>query len=355
MASSDGVSSKDLLEAQSHLWNHIFSFINSLSLKCALELGIADAVSNYGKPIPLSQLTEILSVPECRTENFQRLMRLLVHNGFFNQVSTTEEDVYELTANSIPIIKENGASITPFIELMLDEMLLDPWQSLSSWFKSEQPSTAFEMRHGTFIWEATGKWPEFGKKVREGLGSDSALTVKAIIEHHGDLFRGTKTLVEVAGGTGSMALSIKEAFPEIKCTVLDLPHMISALESDKVEYVAGDMFQEIPKADTLVLKWVIHGWSDEASVKLLKRCKEAIPPKEKGGKAIIIDKVLKTKNGIHPKHAETQLHFDIHMMIHTSGKQRTEEEWKKLFTEAGFTGCEIIPGLGLRSIIVVYY
>jgi len=90
-------------------------------------------------------------------------------------------------------------------------------------------------------------------------------------------------------------------------------------------------------------------------VKLLKRCKEAIPTRENGGKVIIIDKVMNTTDGVHPKLIETQLHFDVHMMVHTTGKQRTEEEWKKLFAEAGFKGYNIIPTPGLRSIIEIYH
>ena len=90
-------------------------------------------------------------------------------------------------------------------------------------------------------------------------------------------------------------------------------------------------------------------------MKLLKRCKEAIPTRENGGKVIIIDKVMNTTDGVHPKLTETQLHFDVHMMVHTTGKQRTEEEWKKLFTEAGFKGYNIVPALGLRSIIEIYH
>ncbi|ONK57105.1 uncharacterized protein A4U43_C10F16670 [Asparagus officinalis] len=357
MAATDGVTSKELLEAQSHLWNHIFSFINSLSLKCALELGLFDAINNYKKPIPLNELAKTLSIPDTRLQNFERFLCLLVHNGFLSRTSTDASiDSYVLTTNSVLLIKEKGQSITPFIELMLDETLLNPWQSLSSWFKTETPSTAFEMFHGTFVWEATGKMPEFGKLVREGLGSDSQSIIKVIVEDCGELFEEVKSLVEVAGGTGTMALRIKEKFPEIKCTVLDLPHMINAMEkSDQVEYVAGDMFKFIPPADMLILKWVCHGWSDEACITLLKRCKEAIPTQENGGKAIIIDKVMNTTDGVHPKITETQLHFDIHMMVHTTGKQRTEKEWKKLFDEAGFKGHKIIPALGLRSIIEIYH
>ncbi|KAJ6813015.1 trans-resveratrol di-O-methyltransferase-like [Iris pallida] len=358
MASSttEGASSKELLEAQSHLWLHIFSFINSLSLKTAVELGIPDAVHSHGKPITLTELATKLSIPPIRIPNFQRFMTLLVHNGFFTVTSTNNEDVYAITTNSIPLIKEKGACITPFIEFELDESLMLPWQFLSSWFRTEEPSTAFEKAHGTYVWQATKTIPGFGKLAREGLASDSASVAKVLIEDCRDQFVGVKTLVEVAGATGTIALAIGDAFPDVKCTVFDLPHMIEALEkSDKVEYVGGDMFERIPPADALILKWVLHGWNDEQCVKILKNCKEAIPTKEKGGKAIIIDKVMDTSDGVHPKQTETQLHFDIVMMVHTTGKQRTEAEWKRLFDAAGFKEYKILPALGLRSIIEIYH
>ncbi|KAL1561676.1 Xanthohumol 4-O-methyltransferase [Salvia divinorum] len=55
-------SSQDLLEAQAHVWNHIFSYINSMALRSALELGIPDAIHKHGKPITLSQLAGALCI-----------------------------------------------------------------------------------------------------------------------------------------------------------------------------------------------------------------------------------------------------------------------------------------------------
>jgi len=97
--------------------------------------------------------------------------------------------------------------------------------------------------------------PEFGKKIREGVGSDTRSITKVIVEDYDELFNRVKTLVEVAACTTTMALAIKEAFPTIKCTVIDLPQITNAREkSDKVEYVAGDMFEDILPADALILK-----------------------------------------------------------------------------------------------------
>ena len=72
---------------------------------------------------------------------------------------------------------------------------------------------------------------------------------------------------------------------------------------------------------------------------------------------IIIDMLLKSQqNGDDDAEAiETQLFFDMLMMVVVNGRERNEKDWEKLFFEAGFNGYKITPVLGLRSIIEVYY
>ena len=51
-----GQRASELFQAQSRLYKHIFNFIGSMSLKCALQLGIPDIIHNHGKPITLPEL-----------------------------------------------------------------------------------------------------------------------------------------------------------------------------------------------------------------------------------------------------------------------------------------------------------
>ncbi|CAK8537931.1 unnamed protein product [Lathyrus sativus] len=51
---------------------------------------------------------------------------------------------------------------------------------------------------------------------------------------------------------------------------------------------------------------------------------------------------------------ETQLLFDMVMMVFSSGKERTKKEWAKLFSSAGFSDYKITPVLGLKSVIEIY-
>ena len=60
-------------------------------------------------------------------------------------------------------------------------------------------------------------------------------------------------------------------------------------------------------------------------MKILKRCREAIPSKENGGKVIIIDMIM-MKNQGDDKSIETQLFFAMTMMIFSAGREKDENE-----------------------------
>ena len=66
-------------------------------------------------------------------------------------------------------------------------------------------------------------------------------------------------MVDVGGGTGTTARNICDAFPKLKCVVLDLPHVVANLtETNNVGFVGGDMFKSIPQADAVLLKVQIY-------------------------------------------------------------------------------------------------
>jgi hypothetical protein len=102
-------------------------------------------------------------------------------------------------------------------------------------------------------------------------------------------------------------------------------------------------------------QWILHAWSDEDCVKILKRCKQAIMSEgqQKAGKVIIIDMVRENLNGDEGS-IETQLFFDLQMMVAATGMERNEKEWAKLFFDAGFLNYKIHPVLGTRALIELY-
>ncbi|CAA3002274.1 1-aminocyclopropane-1-carboxylate synthase 3-like [Olea europaea subsp. europaea] len=116
-----------------------------------------------------------------------------------------------------------------------------------------------------------------------------------------------------------------------------------------------EAYQEAERRNLKVkgVLWILHDWSDEECVQILKKCKEAIPRKENGGKVIVIDMIVGNNKEDH-QHTETQIFNDLAMMVFLNGKERTEKEWEKLFLDAGYSGYKIAYDLGLRSLIELY-
>ncbi|KAL8268728.1 hypothetical protein R6Q59_002526 [Mikania micrantha] len=352
--------SKELLDSQAHVWNHIFSFINSMSLKCAVELQIADIIDRHGSPMLLSELVEALGLNHERTQFVYRLMRILVHSGFFVKqcVSAPGENDeeggvgYLLTPASRLLLKDEPLSVRPFLLAMLDPMLLDPWQNMSKWFQNDDINP-FHTTHEKMLWDLAGQEPKLNRFFNEGMASDARLVTSVILKDCKGVFEGLDSIVDVGGGTGTVAKAIAESFPDIKCINFDFPHVVDGLIGSKnLSYVGGDMFEAIPNAHAVLLKWILHDWSDKECVKILKQCKNSIPSKENGGKLIIIDMVVNihTENNL----LETQLFFDMLMMTLVTGRERSEKDWSKLFVDSGFNNYKITPILGLRSLIEVY-
>ncbi|XP_050150623.1 trans-resveratrol di-O-methyltransferase-like [Malus sylvestris] len=372
-----GATCHELLGAQAHVWNHIFQFINSMSLKCAVQLGIPDVIHNHGQPISLFELIAGLNVHPSKAHFISRLMRILVHSDFFaqhhhvhhNHDNVEEEEavvLYSLTPASGLFLEDGPLNTTPFLLMILDPVMTDPFHSMGAWLQMNGgddlvPRTPFEVANGMPFWELSAKKPRFGDLFNEAMEADSKLIARAVVEECGGVFEGLKSLVDVGGGTGTMAKAIANAFPNINCTVFDQPYVVADLEgtTHNLGFVRGDMFDKIPPANAILLKWILHDWNDEESVKILKKCREAMLRSKNEGrkKIIIIDIVVGYVNNkmlMDKKSIETQLMLDMLMISTVTSKERSESEWEKIFLAAGFTHYNITHTLGLRSLIEVY-
>ena len=97
---------------------------------------------------------------------------------------------------------------------------------------------------------------------------------------------------------------------------------------------------------------MLHAWNDVECVTILKNCKEAVE-KVDGGKVVIIDIVLKKDEDL-PELNDAKLNYDFMTMVLTNGRERSEDDWKTLFLEAGFGSYKITATTGIRSFIEVF-
>ncbi|XP_059664658.1 xanthohumol 4-O-methyltransferase-like [Cornus florida] len=342
-----------LLQGQGEIWQHIYSSVKSMALNCAVELGIADIIASHNCPITLSQIANDIGSPSLDIHCLTRIMNFLVHMKLFDAISPQldgRETLYGLTNSSRWLLRDAELSLAPLVLMRNHPLLTAPLHFLSQCVT--QGGTAFHKAHGRDMWDFASVNSEFNKIFNSGMECTAKITTKAVISEYRDGFGCFGSLVDVGGGTGAAIAEIVKTYPHIKGTNFDLPHVVATAPIHPVvAHIGGDMFKAIPKADAIFMKWIMHDWSDEDCIKILKNCRRAIP--KETGKVIIVDIVLQAEGD--GQFDKTGMAFDIVMLAHfSSGKERTEAEWKRVLEGGGFGRYKIIKIPALQSIIEAY-
>jgi acetylserotonin N-methyltransferase len=149
-----------------------------------------------------------------------------------------------------------------------------------------------------------------------------------------------RTLVDLGGATGHLALAACEHYPEMRAMVFDLPGVIERVRqyainspaADRVTFVPGDFFQDpLPEADLFAMGRILHDWREEKIRLLLRRIWERLPS---GGGVLIVEKLLNDdKSGPLPALLQS-----LNMLVCTEGQERTLAEYTSLLRDAGFAG-----------------
>jgi len=178
----------------------------------------------------------------------------------------------------------------------------------------------------------------FNRAMAEG----SLIVGRALAKAHD--FSRYRTVMDVGGGYGALLVGLVEANPGLHGFVFDMPVLANAARrylaeqgvDDRVDYVGGSFFETVPaKADCLLLKFILHDWNDEKSIRILANCKAAVGK----GSLFVIERIIPEIVG--PKDAAV-IQGDL-VMMSVGGKERTAAEYRALFAQAGLKLDRIIP------------
>ncbi len=167
-------------------------------------------------------------------------------------------------------------------------------------------------------------------------------------------FSSIKLLVDVGGGNGSLISATLEKHPALRGILFDLAPVIERsvrnLEraglSGRCQCIAGSFFESLPPgADAYMLRHIIHDWSDDESVTILRNCRQAIGTNA-AGRVLVLETVIPPGND--PMFGKL---LDLNMLVIPGGLERTESEYRELFAAAGFRLSRIVPTATEISVI----
>ena len=167
-------------------------------------------------------------------------------------------------------------------------------------------------------------------------------------------FSGYRNMVDVAGGSGGLALAIATACPQIRVTVIDLPSVTSITRrfieeesmTGRVDAVAGDVVRDpLPgRYDVAVLRSVIQVLPPDDARRVLHNLIQALEP---GAPVFLIGQVLDDSRLSPPETVAYNLVF----INQHDGQAYIEKEYRTWLTETGFTSIERVPFSGGSSLI----
>jgi hypothetical protein len=223
------------------------------------------------------------------------------------------------------------------------------WANLAHTARTGECS--FETTYGEDVWSYfTRSNPSEGHLFNQAMAASSAVIGAGISA--GYAFPETGTIVDVAGGNGSLLAAILKSRPALRGVVMDLPFTQPAAEANlnaeglagRCSFVAGDFFQSVPAGgDIYTMKWILHDWSDEKAAAILRTVHRAMPAH---AKLLLAEAVVADGDPLGRM-------MDINMMVMCGGKERTQRQWQSLLSENGFQLVRVIALPGPVSLIEV--
>jgi hypothetical protein len=302
----------------------------------AAELRLADLLS--GGPRDAAALAaETGTHPHA----LYRLLRALAATGVLEHC---EDDRFGLTPLGATLRSDAPGSVRAGVMMFHQPMFWRSWEALRYSVETGRP--ALDHIFGAPVFEYLAAHPEAAKHYDGGMTGLNAALLPAIVAAYD--FTPFRRIVDVAGGHGSLLAAVLERAPHAEGLLLDLPHVAAVARrtfaerglGTRAQAVDGSMFEAVPGgADAYLLKWILHDWDDAASAAILQRIRAAAPDH---ARLLIIERVLPERASASLP-VRTMMMADLTMMIHLTGHERTESEFRALLHGAGWRLARVIP------------
>jgi hypothetical protein len=317
----------------------------SRAIYAAAKLKIADHLT-VG-PRSAEEIAAAIGAP---SRPLFRVLRALASAGVFVQQA---DGRFRLNP-AAELLREDGADSMWAVAVMLGEEQDRCWRDLLETMRTGEP--AFERLFGRPIFDYLGEHPEQAKIFDAAMTGFSARETRAILDAY-DL-SGVETLADIGGGAGWKLAGILRRHPAMRGLLFDLPHVVERarplLEGagllERCEIRAGDFFESAPVgADAYVLGHIIHDWDDAKAGRILDSLRRAM---SWGARLLVVEYVIPDVDAVASGNGGwLSKWLDLHMMVAAGGLERTEAEYRRLFTDHGFRLTRVVPTSGDVSII----
>ena len=310
------------------------------SVHVAAKLGIADILESGPKTSH-----EIAATTGSHPQALHRLLRTLASLGIFAEDA---EGRFGLTTLADGLRSQAPVSLRAFAIMLGEEMLWRSWGDLHHAVQTGE--AAFAHVFGAGLYEYLSTHPAAAVIFDAAITDRARQENKAVVDSYD--WR-PETIVNVGGGQGSLLTLILAHVPHARGVLFEMPHVADGARKIiekaglgfRCAVVGGDFFQSVPSGgDLYLMRRVMHGWSDESAIVILRNCRKAMT---QHGRLLIVEHVLAQGNA--PSWGKM---LDLQQLVLSAGgRERTEKEFAHLLAAAGFKLQRVIPTASTASLI----
>lgn len=306
------------------IMNLALGYLVSRSLHVATELGIADLLRDGPRTVEA-----LASSTGAHRDALYRLLRTLAAQGVFAQ----DRHGRFMTTPAATLLQQDvmGDGVLLCGEVAGDGSWWNAVGALRHSVMTGEP--AFQHQQGMAFFDYLRIHPPSGRWFDRGMANFASAENPAIASAYD--YNRFDRIIDVGGGQGGLLAEILRRHPNVRGSVFDLPEVVTNpvyLDNDafpgRWTTIGGDFFQSVPAGgDAYVLKRILHDWSDEQCLHILRRCRAAMSAR---ATLLVVDAVVPADNAPHPGKV-----MDILMMVFAQGRERTKQEFGELFERAG--------------------
>lgn len=330
-----------------------FGFASSQIIHAAVRLGVPEALGERTRAVP--ELAEALG---CDETGLARLLEALSVLGVV-EGDRGGQPRFALTELGRPLCAGHPESIRSSVLLYGEPAVWSAWGALAEGVRTG--TAAFENVHGRALFDYMAGLPGLSAVFNRAMLEGTKPIAAALPEAYD--FSTAGTVLDVGGGSGTLLAGVLAATPkQVRGILFDSPDGAAGAEatfeeagvSDRVAVAHGDFFQRLPAADVMLLKGILHDWTDEQCAALLRNCRTAIEPE---GRLLILEPLLAAESaapGSTAPDSAAAVFSDISMLVYTGGRERRAADYRALLRGAGFELIWVTPplsGTAVRALI----
>jgi O-methyltransferase domain len=311
----------------------ITGYQTTFLVQVAAELKLADRLTDGPRGV-----NELADATNSRPEVLRRVLWALTQVGLLTRHKSGR---FGLTTMGQCLRSDHPDGLNAFARYQAHAMIQRPWSGLLQTLQTGQP--AFSAVFGRSLFEYLADHPDDAALFTAGMAARTAGPVGAIVAAYD--WRTFGTIVDIGGADGALLAGILGAAPLTRGIIFDQPRVRVAAErriaderlQERCTFASGDFFAEVPAgADAYILKYVLHDWSDDEVVAILRNVRRAASAQ---ARLIVIESPLSEDEEPTPEAAM----MDIAMLVVTGGRERTAAEFAGLYERAGFRLHRVIP------------